>query len=280
MSCSTDDDFPDITSVPLTTLDFNNAYTFQARRRWSDKGMVASFTDNSILITGTEVTSTVEAGEYSERIIKINTEDNSISNYLLPGERAGDSKDGVIVGAYKFDDLELRKKIYRLNHTTSTFTEFASLPNPVGAAGSAIVDGNLYVFGGSDMPYGELPTNRIYRVNIENPSDIETFTMNEPMDFTFVQRHKHLIYVAGMIQDIEDGLLVGRRSSIGVFNTIDNSYQEIDTNLDTGASELSSVIQMCILEDKMYIIYGDKDVGGILPDPPVDNWDILVANLY
>ena len=273
--------------------------------------MTSSNVDNSILITGTEVMSTIGVGEYAERIIKINTEDHSVSDYLLPGESAGDPKDGVIVGdkflsvgarntniydlsnlnstpsniehaalnsvgsfyhhstavmdndvfivgAYGLNDLGLGKKIFRLNHSTSTFTEFASLPDPVAAAGSAIVDGNLYIFGGSDIPYGELPTKRIYRVNIENPSDIEMFTMNEPMDFTFVQKHEHLIYIAGMIQDIEGGLLIGRRSSIGVFNTLDKSYQEINTNLDTEANGLSSVIQMCILKDKMYIIYGRR----------------------
>ena len=100
--------------------------------------------------------------------------------------------------------------------------------------------------------------------------------MNQAIDFTFVQKFQNLIYVAGRIE-VRDGsgTIIGRESTIGVFNTLDNTYQELSTNL-ANASGFDTIHQMCIINGKMYIIYGNQgiDNGG-----QFNEWEVLVSDL-
>ncbi len=172
---------------------------------------------------------------------------------------------------------ENRKKIVKFDQDTQTFTDFATLPEPKSGAGGTIVDNHLYVFGGSQELFGDSPSKTIYKVSVTAPANVESFEMNKEIDFTFVKEVEHLIYVAGsqLIRDA-NGITIGREPTIGVFDTMTNTYEEIPTNL-MNASGFETIHQMCILNDKMYLIYGDEDADPISTE--FDVWNILVADL-
>lgn len=182
--------------------------------------------------------------------------------------------DVYIIGG-DLNDVE-GNKIFKWNISTQSLSEFATLPEPKSGARGTIVNDHLYVFGGSDAFFSETPTKTIYKVDINNPSQIETFQMNRPIDFTFVQKYQNLIYVAGRIE-IRDGSgqTIGRESTIGVFNTLDNTYRELTTDL-TNTSGFDTIHQMCLFNGKLYIIYGSqgRDNGGQFPE-----WDVLVSDI-
>ncbi len=181
--------------------------------------------------------------------------------------------DAYLIGG-DVSDVE-NNKIFKWNLESQTLTDFTTLPEPRSGARGTIVNDYMYVFGGSEMGFGT-GTNTIYKVSIDNPSSIETFQMNKDINFTFVQKFQNLIYVAGLINVTDSsGLLIGRESTIGVFNTLDNTYQELASNL-TNASGFDTIHQMCIFNGKMYIIYGNEgtDNGG-----QFNEWDVLVSDL-
>ena len=314
---------------PPMMLDFTNAFIIETDLIGAP-GMIGSFADHSVLISIREDRLANTPGQSPERIIKLNLNDNSVSDYLYqqPGFASrpclvvGDQV--FVVGGIKtnvYDRLDLnaaptsleypqgtvfsrhgtavlsddiffiggtlgntpeaeenRRKILKFNINTHAFSEFATLPEPKSGARSAIVDDHLYVFGGSENYFGSIPTKTIYKVNLQDGSQIQTFEMNKEIDFTFVQEVEHLIYVAGsqLIRDA-NGITIGREPTVGVFDTMTNTYEEIPTNL-MNTTGLETIHQMCILNNKMYIIYGDEDVD-TSPSANFDIWNILVADL-
>lgn len=314
---------------PPTSLTFTNAFSIETDLIGAP-GMLGSFAGNKILIALREDRLATNPGQSRERIIEIDLNDASITDYVYqqPGFASrpclvvGDKV--YVVGGIKtnvYNRLDLsstpisleypqgtvfsrhgtavlnddiffiggtlgntpvaednRKRILKFNVNTQAFSEFATLPAPKSGARGTIVDGSLYVFGGSENLFGNIPTKTIYKVNLANGSEIEAFDMNKEIDFTFVQEMEHLIYVAGsqLIRDA-NGITIGREPTIGVFDTMTDTYAEIPTNFDNG-SGFETIHQMCILNDKMYIIYGDEDMD-TTPSSNFDVWDILVADL-
>ncbi|MCV6630326.1 MAG: hypothetical protein OIF50_10790 [Flavobacteriaceae bacterium] len=203
--------------------------------------------------------------------------DPSTTNHGKSLSRFGISvldNDAYIIGG----DLnnEESDKVFKWNMDTKTLSEFATMPEPRSGARGTIVNDNLYVFGGSPEFFGDAAANTIYKINTKNPSEIESFQMNRPIHFTFVQKHQNLIYVAGRIEVIDsEGTVIGREHSIGVFNTLDNSYQELTSNL-TKTGDYDTIHQMCVFNGKMYVIYGGEgtDNGG-----QFNQWEVLVSDL-
>jgi hypothetical protein len=170
-----------------------------------------------------------------------------------------------------------RKKILKFDLNTQSFSDFAVLPEPKSGARGAIVDNHLYVFGGSENLYGNTPTKKIYKIELDSGFIDGDLDMHTNMDFTYVQQVEHLIYVAGSIIERDtSGNTIGREATIGVLNTMTNVFEEIPTNLNN-ASGLETIHQMCIVNNKMYLIYGDEDTSTGSAD--IDEWNILVAEL-
>ena len=98
-----------------------------------------------------------------------------------------------------------------------------------------------------------------YKININNPSNLsETFQIEQAIDIAFVEKFQNLIYVAGQIYTKdENNEIISNNPTVGVYNTLDNTYQELSTNLNN-TSGFETIHQMCILNGKMYIIYGEK----------------------
>lgn len=167
-------------------------------------------------------------------------------------------------------------KIFKWNLETETLTEFASLPQGVFGGRATIVGDYLYVFGGREFFVPLDGTKMVHKININNPNDISTFQINNTMDNSFVQKHEHLIYIAGNneISDYQNNTWT-QEFFIGVYNTLDDTYQEIPTNL-TSITNKDTIHQMCVFNDKIYVLFGDGlDDNG----EESSEWKILVADL-
>lgn len=199
--------------------------------------------------------------------------------YSRFGTAVQDDQVFLIGGALGNDDEaeENRKKILKFDLNTQSLSDFGTLPEPKSGARSVIVDDQIYIFGGSETLFGLSPTKTIYKVSTIDGLITETFEMNTEVDFTYVKEDEHLIYVAGskLFRDSND-LIIGREATLGVFNTVTKVYEEIPTNL-SNVSGFETIHQMCILNDKMYIIYGDQDVGASATS--FETWNVLVADL-
>ena len=178
----------------------------------------------------------------------------------------------IIGGAAGADEEEEAKKIFRWNIDAETFSEFTSLPETRYGANGTIVDDNLYVIGGRSQ-FADYFTalTTAYKININNPSNVETFEIDQAINVAFVRRFQNLIYVAGQTYTFDENNQTSAVNPIvAVYNTSDNTYQELGTNL-TNTSGFDTIHQMCIVNGKMYIIYGGQDNGG--------QWEVLVSDL-
>ena len=140
------------------------------------------------------------------------------------------------------------------------------------SADGTIVNDNLYVFGGTSQ-FGDRFTalTNACKININNPSNVETFEIEKAIEVAFVRRFQNLIYVAGQTSTIDENDQISAVNPIiAVYNTSDNTYQELNTNL-TNTSGFDTIHQMCIVNGKIYIIYGSPGNGG--------QWEVLVSDL-
>ncbi len=173
-------------------------------------------------------------------------------------------------------DDEESSGVLKMDLNTQTLEGFTILPEPRSGARGTIVNDYMYVFGGSETLFGT-PANTGFKINMQNPfADIRILQLNQEVNFTFVEKVHDLIYVATQIEERDETRRVtSRGASINVFNTLENTYTELTTNL-TNSSGLESIHQMCILNDKMYIIYGNEgtDKGG-----QFNEWEVLVSDL-
>ncbi|MCG9970578.1 Kelch repeat-containing protein [Christiangramia crocea] len=140
-------------------------------------------------------------------------------------------------------------KIYRWDETNNVLEMVGSLPSPKSWANGDIVDGKLYVFGGQAQFSGTPSEDSIYIYDFESDST-ETLSLPVPLFRSYVARDKHLLYVAGQLDD-RIGIF------FGVFNTIDNTFTEVPVSFPT--EETRTIHQMTILDNKVYVIYGGLD---------------------
>ncbi|WP_459212439.1 hypothetical protein [Aquimarina rhabdastrellae] len=177
-----------------------------------------------------------------------------------------------------FNYREQSNKIYKWDIETETLIEFATLPEKRFGARGTIINNYLYVFGGREVFSLNTPEkNTVYKIDLNNPTNIETFYMDRGIRHTFVQRLNNLIYVAGQSQNYNnDGNIISRDFVIGVYNTLDNSYRELETDIENN-SGYKTIHQMKILDNKMYILYSDNDL--LRNNAEFKEWDILVSDL-
>ncbi|WP_431121821.1 hypothetical protein [Flagellimonas flava] len=178
-------------------------------------------------------------------------------------------------------EIEEAKNIYKWDLESQTSTLFATLPETRYGARGTIINNKMYVFGGGQDFYDTNPSNTIYIIDMDNPTDIETLYMEKPLSFSFVQKNENLIYVAGFKANVEIEqdiiTVVGKETTIGVFNTLDNSFTELTHNLPK-PSVHHSIHQMALFNDEMYIIYGGEHGEEIL-DSLYEEWAIYKADL-
>ena len=70
-------------------------------------------------------------------------------------------------------------------------------------------------------------------------------------------------------------MYVGEKTSfIGIFDTNTNTFEEIETNLDSERGT-KAIHQMIVKDDKIIVLFGHKAGSGL----PQSKWSILSANL-
>ena len=185
--------------------------------------------------------------------------------------------DNVYIIGGDLNNIEA-EKIFSWNIETNSLSDFSSLPEFKFGADGTIVNDNLYVFGGTITypPSASPSSTTAYKINTNNPSNVETFQIEQAIDIAFVEKFQNFIYVAGQIYNKdENNEVISNSPTVGVYNTLDNTYQELSTNLNN-TSGFETIHQMCILNGKMYIIYGENGVdnGG-----QFNEWEVLVSDL-
>ena len=182
------------------------------------------------------------------------------------------NNDTYILGGYRVDGPSRENKIIRKlggNITGNLFEAFINTPETMIGASGAVVNERLHVFGGALYEDWEA-TNKIYIYPLNNPQRYEEFSMTVKADVTFVHKYGEMIIVAGY-----KGLYSGDKTSfVGVFNTTTNTFEEIETNLDSEGGT-KAIHQMILKEDKIIVLFGHKAGSGL----PQSRWSILSANL-
>jgi len=170
------------------------------------------------------------------------------------------------------DLLEIIKKIRKLrgNITGNQFEEFINTSETMIGASGAVVNEKLHVFGGAYYENLTEPTNKIFIYPLNNPQSYEEFSMTVKADITFVHKYGEIILVAG-----HKGLYgTDKTSFVGLFDTTSNTFEEIETNLDS-ESGTKAIHQMIVKEDKIIVLFGHKASSQL----PMSKWSILSADL-
>ena len=305
------DQINDLNSYVLD-LDFSTALTFESQFVYSlgATGMIASPADNSLFISMRENNTervlkiNIDTNNITEKIFdqgdyvtkRLHIEGNELMvfggqyvntyNLDLSGGDPTSVSHGKTLTRFGLTELEgnayliggglneFAEKIYTWNFETETISDFTSLFQGLFQGDGTIVDDYLYIFGGT-LTFGDpVPVSTTaYKISINDPSNIETFQINKAIDVAFAERFENLIYVAGQIITADaQGNTTAINPTIGVYDTYENTFEELSTNL-TNISGFDTIHQMCIVNGKMYIIYGTVD------NSVVQQWEVLVSDL-
>ncbi|NND62247.1 MAG: hypothetical protein HKN48_03530, partial [Flavobacteriaceae bacterium] len=184
--------------------------------------------------------------------------------------------DIFIVGGDLDEDIN-GDKVRKFNPETGQLDEFATLPQPRFWAESEIVNNKLYIFGGQQVFVGSetVVETTSYIVDLDT-GNVDSFELPVELFASFTARIENLIYVSGQIRDDTDGDGIPDDYNIyfGVYDTNDDSFTEISTNLDD--SDLATTVYgMTLFNDKLYVVYGDA----AQPTDPIPTWQIMAADL-
>ncbi|MBV1924722.1 MAG: hypothetical protein KUG68_11920 [Flavobacteriaceae bacterium] len=178
-------------------------------------------------------------------------------------------EDAYIIGGDLNPELEA-EKIYKWSLSNQTLDYVADLPEDRFGARSAIVNNKLYSFGGTTTFATSEPAGNdsIYIYDLIN-GGITTEQMTSIAEYTYVDKYQNLIYIAGYhtIYDNE-GNSIDYEYSIGVYDTQNGTYQEIENDLNPEG--FNNIYGMCIFNGKMYVIFGSFNS---------DTWQIMTADL-
>ena len=177
------------------------------------------------------------------------------------------------------DRSNTKIRILRGDITGNLFEELAiETPETMIRASGAISNNKLYVFGGAIYDNISEGTNKIFIYPLDNSPNYEELSMTVSADITFVHKYGEIILIAG-----QKGLFVGEKTSfIGIFDTNTNTFEEIETNLDSEGGT-KGIHQMIVKDDKIIVLFGHKAAPSFMVDAgaglPQSKWSILSANL-
>jgi len=211
--------------------------------------------------------------------IYINTYDLDLSGdpikqthglYLSRYGYAVSGEDSYIVGG-NIADNTLSNQIHKWDG--SSLSLFTVMPETRSSARAEIINDKLYVFGGQ-LDFNTFPAqDTIYVIDILTGDLIETLTLPIGVDFTYTGVYENLIYVSGQIRIDTDGDGFANDANIffGVFNTLDNTFTEIPTNLDDSGI-FQTIREMAVFNGKVYVLYN-------MTDGDFWQWSVMSANI-
>tara|TARA_R110001632_G_scaffold162967_3_gene281411 strand:- start:2682 stop:4139 length:1458 start_codon:yes stop_codon:yes gene_type:complete len=129
---------------------------------------------------------------------------------------------------------------------TDTATNFlAALPTEKENSDGEIVDNKLYIFGGYKFSEYFDGTSEIYIYDLVT-QEIETRTLPTPLIDTYTSTVGHLIYVGGRkpFDSDTDGVFDSYVPFLGVYNTLDDSFSQVNLNNPIPDTEVITHLQV------------------------------------
>lgn len=167
-------------------------------------------------------------------------------------------------GPLQDTSIQTRDKIKKYNEDSNTAEISSIIPSHKVWADAELVNNKIYIFGGqsnfvTDNPD---PQSLCYIHDLETGS-YTSFDLPEALFSSYAVRYQNLIYVAGNIAiDVDNnGNFEDYNDFFGVYNTLDNTFTEIETNVsDSGTNTIKG---MTIFNGKIYILHGDNESSKI-----------------
>lgn len=178
----------------------------------------------------------------------------------------------IIGGA--MSDAALANRIYKYDIATEVITEFATMPETRSAARAEVINGKLYIFGGTKDFFGTIAENSIYIYDL-NTAALTVETMPSAVNETYAGRSGDFIFVGGNIKTTNStGDIIDEEPYMAVYDTTDGTFTELQTDLLSPAKE--TVRSMAVFADKIYIIYGERET---LTPGQLQTWQVLAADI-
>lgn len=197
--------------------------------------------------------------------------------YLVGGEDFKFPITNPVQNSYPDDTSD---RIFSYSFQNQSLELEGTLPAPRSGARCTIIDGKLYIAGGTPEFLGANAYQDMLIYDLSDKS-IENVPLPKALNLTFVDRLENLVYMAGTIQDQTVDSPWPEVPFIGVYDTENpsNGVTEISNNLIQ--NEIDDTIHaMTIYDKKMYIIYGGSDSNGGGQDFIIEaNWSVMTANL-
>ena len=172
------------------------------------------------------------------------------------------------------DGVTEAEKIYKWDIVNQSLSYVTDLPEDRFGARSTIVNDKSYTFGGSEEWLSGNYEKTIYIYDLIDGS-IPTELMTSEAEYTFVDKFQNIIYVAGQTSVFDNqNNFIGYETFLGAYNTQDNSYTEIQHDLDF-SPENTTIYGLTIMNNKLYVIYGNgENTGGQFGE-----WSIMEATI-
>ncbi len=240
--------------------------------------------NNRLLVFGGEYTNS-----YDLDLLEEPTSMDNVVPYSLSRFSADSSGDyayitGGDLNHLTVDPPRLSNAVQKVDLNNNTYELIAELPEEKFHCGTAIVDDKLYTFGGSPI-FGPLtyaedgPTDDILITDLTT-GNTETLNMPFRAVNTYAVANEHLIYVTGTEQvydlTVDPPVFIETINKIGVFNTLTNTFTELQHNLDDPNQNLEVINGIAFLNDKLYVLSGSYETVG---DPPRQQSQLVEAVL-
>lgn len=216
--------------------------------------------------------------------LKLENEPFSLTDYSIAlGQNIGLSRHGTAVVDNTIyligGDLNvgLGDKIFTYNLETQTMSEWATMPEPRSGARAEIVNGKLYIFGGTEQFFTPPAKNTIYIYDLET-KELVIETMPVPVMLTYTGKIENLIYVGGRNDssdtDENGETTFNRDPFLGVYDTNTGVFTQLETNLESPENEI--IASMAVFDGKLFVVYGQSEPQeeGVL-----QTWSILSVDI-
>jgi hypothetical protein len=145
------------------------------------------------------------------------------------------------------------------NMGDATYQNVATIPSGLSQMDGEIVDQVLYMFGGWNLsPSDNFGSSLVHTYHIDTGIQNQ-IQLPVGLRQVYTSTVENLIYVAGLepLDTDNDGQINTTRPYIGVFNTIDSSFQEISIDLDT-ILDNGYLRQFQVIDNKAYLVVSDS----------------------
>ena len=183
----------------------------------------------------------------------------------------------IIGGGYESQFIYDQIRVFNINEI-ELGPNIITMPNAKQMTGASIVNNKMYIFGGSANFITEIGTQDIFIYNFDSGLFDTSIQLPLILADTFTSVKGNLIYVGGKRFVDSSGNLTGSgpiaESFLGVFNTLDNTFTEINLPFPSGGN-VNALQEIAIIGNQLYVIYGPSETSSNIGG----TWSVQVANL-